>query len=263
MLGGNGILTNASDEAHGQSKWSTPTRVHDIHALILGRSQTGIAAFRLSIFSKCLIRACFLFLAPTSLQAVADDTASVDAIIDAYYEVISGPVGFVYDAERDENIHSPDAVITKFFLDGTVQQHDFKTEQASIVTPYETPFFEFEVDRKIEQFGNIAHVWSEFEMKTESDGDAYGGGFNSISLLFGRSCWFVVVDTVQGARNRFPGITTSAIGRLGHEQFAEVVKSVSKTRSGLRGSGGMEGRAKMNLAVVGEVKAKLVCNQDD
>ena len=122
----------------------------------------------------------------------------MDAIIDAYYEVISGPmpsasVGFVYDAERDENIHAPDAVITKFFLGWhySVQQHDFKTEQASIVTPYETPFFEFEVDRKIEQFGNIAHVWSEFEMKTEPEGDAYGGGFNSISLLFLDGRWWI------------------------------------------------------------------------
>ena len=174
---------------------------------------------RLSIFSKCLIRACCLFLAPTSLQAVADDTASVDAIIDAYYEVISGPVGFVYDAERDENIHAPDAVITKFFLDGTVQQHDFKTEQASIVTPYETPFFEFEVDRKIEQFGNIAHVWSEFEMKTESDGDAYGGGFNSISLLFLDGRWWISSWSTQYKAPGTDGITTSAIGRLGHERI--------------------------------------------
>ena len=86
---------------------------------------------RLSIFSKCYVRTCCLLaLAPASLQALADDTASVDAIIDAYYEVISGPAGFVYDAERDENLHAPDALITKFFLDGTVQQHDFNNEQA-------------------------------------------------------------------------------------------------------------------------------------
>ena len=80
-----------------------------------------------------------LGLAPASLQALADDTASVDAIIDAYYEVISGPAGFVYDAERDENIHAPDALIKSSSWMARCSS-DFKTEQASIVTPYETPF---------------------------------------------------------------------------------------------------------------------------
>lgn len=70
---------------------------------------------RRSILTGYLVRAWFLFLASAGLEAVADDTASVDAIIDASYEVISGPVGFVYDAERDETIHTPDAAITKFF----------------------------------------------------------------------------------------------------------------------------------------------------
>lgn len=64
---------------------------------------------RYSQFAGLMI--CLLF----SSVSTADDTASVDAIIDAYYEVISGPVGFVCDAERDETIHTPDAAITKFF----------------------------------------------------------------------------------------------------------------------------------------------------
>jgi len=220
---------------------------------------------RVSIFSKCLVRACVLFLAPAGLQAVADDTASVDAIIDAYYEVISGPVGFVYDAERDENIHAPDAVITKFFLDGTVQQHDLKTEQASIVTPYETPFFEFEVDRKIEQFGNIAHVWSEFEMKIEPDGDAYGGGFNSISLLFMDGRWWISSWSTQYKVSSAERADTPSaqLVDLNTDEFAEVVKSiVQDTLQAWEVQGGMEGRAKMNLAVVGEVKAKLVCETE-
>jgi hypothetical protein len=220
---------------------------------------------RLSIFSKCLARACFLLLGTASLQAVADDTASVDAIIDAYYEVISGPVGFVYDAERDENIHASDARITKFFLDGTEQQHDFKTEQASIVTPYKTPFFEFEVDRKIEQFGNVAHVWSEFEMKAEPEGDAYGGGFNSISLVFMGGRWWISSWSTQykAPTAKSQESLPAQLVDLDTDEFAEVVKSiVQDTLQACEVQGGMEGRAKMNLAVVGEVKAKLVCETD-
>lgn len=221
---------------------------------------------RLSVFTKCFVRAyCLLVLAHTSLHAAADDTTSVDAIIDAYYEVISGPVGFVYDAERDENIHAPDALVTKFFLDGTVQQHDFKTEQASIVSPYETPFFEFEVDRKIEQFGNIAHVWSEFEMKTDPEGDAYGGGFNSISLLFMDDRWWISSWSThyKAPETDSQELPPAQLVDLDTDEFAEVVKSiVQDTLQACEVQGGMEGRAKMNLAVVGEVKAKLVCETE-
>jgi len=221
---------------------------------------------RLSIIRRCWIRASFILsLTALSFSTVADDTASVDAIIDAYYEVISGPVGFVYDAERDENIHTPDAAITKFSLDGTVQQHDFKTEQASIVSPYETPFFEFEVDRKVEQFGNVAHVWSEFEMRTEPEGDAYGGGFNSISLLFMGGRWWISSWSTQYKVSSAERADTPAtqLVDLNTDEFAEVVKSiVQDTLQACEVQGGMEGRAKMNLAVVGEVKAKLVCETE-
>ena len=126
-----------------------------------------------------------------SSASVADDTASVDAIIDAYYEVISGPVGFVYDADRDEKHSCAGRRDHEVFLDGTIQQHDFKTEQASIVTPYETPFFEFEVDRKIAQFGNIAHVWSEFEMKTEPEVMLTAVASIASALLFLDGRWWI------------------------------------------------------------------------
>lgn len=197
--------------------------------------------------------------------SLADDTASVDAIIDAYYDVISGPVGFVYDSERDKNIHARDAQITKYFLDGTVQQHDFKTEQASIVSPYVTAFFEVEVDRKIEQFGNITHVWSEFEIKSEPEGEAYGGGFNSISLLFLEDRWWISSWSTQ-YKEPTPGATeatSTQLVDLNTDEFAEVVKTiVQDTLQACEVRGGMEGRAKMNLAVVGEVQAKLVCARD-
>lgn len=196
---------------------------------------------------------------------LADDTSSIGNIIDAYYEVISGPVGFVYDSERDEKIHAQDAQITKFFLDGTLEQHDFKTEQASIVSPYEIPFFEFEVDRRVEQFGNIAHVWSEFEIKSQAEGDAYGAGFNSISLLFIDDRWWISSWSTQYKEPATDSTESKSkqLADLNTEEFREVVKSiVQDTLQACEVQGGMEGRAKMNLAVVGEVKAKLVCDTE-
>ena len=200
-----------------------------------------------------------------AMPLAANDTQSVDAIIDAYYEVISGPAGFVYDAHRDAHIHTKDAVITKFFLDGTLQQHDFKTEQASIISPYETAFFEFEVNRRGEQFGNIAHVWSEFEMKNSPLAEPHGAGFNSISLLFMKGRWWISSWSTQYKdHSPQPSKTPAAekLTDLDTVQFADVVKSiVQDTLQACEVQGGMQGRAKMNLAVVGEVNAKLVCSE--
>ena len=119
-----------------------------------------------------------------TMTAYADDTSSIDSIVNAYYEVVSGPEGFIYDADRDANIHADDALITKVFPDGRFQRHDLSAEQAMISVPYDQAFFESEVDRRIERYGNIAHVWSEFEMRTAPEAEPYSGGFNSISLYF-------------------------------------------------------------------------------
>ena len=171
-----------------------------------------------------LLLACAFLAVP----CFADDTASVDAIIDAYYDVISGPEGFVYDADRDANIHAKEALITKFSLDGSMQQHPFETEQALVVSPYESAFFEVEVDRQVKRFGNVAHVWSEFEIKTAPEGEAYGGGFNSISLLFMMDRWWISSWATQ---YKEPGVELSALPSaqlvdLDTDEFAEVVKSI-------------------------------------
>ena len=204
----------------------------------------------------------FAFLAA---PCFADDTASIDAIIDAYYDVISGPEGFVYDADRDANIHVKEALITKFSLDGSMQQHPFEKEQALVVSPYESAFFEVEVDRQVKRFGNVAHVWSEFEIKTAPDGAVYSGCCNSISFLFMMDRWWISSWATQ-YREPGEGVTdlpSAQLVDLDTDEFAKVVKSiVQDTLQACEVRGGMEGRAKMNLAVVGEVNAKLVCVED-
>ena len=134
-----------------------------------------------------------------------------------------------------------------------------------VVSPYESAFFEVEVDRQVKRFGNVAHVWSEFEMKTAPDGAAYGGGFNSISLLFMLDRWWISSWATQykepGAEST--DLPPAQLVDLDTDEFAEVVKSiVQDTLQACEVRGGMEGRAKMNLAVVGEVNAKLVCAED-
>ena len=201
-----------------------------------------------------------------TMTANADDTSSIDNIVNAYYEVVSGPEGFIYDADRDANIHADGALITKVFPDGRFQRHDLGAEQAMISVPYDQAFFESEVDRRIERYGNIAHVWSEFEMRTAPEAEPYSGGFNSISLYFKDDRWWISSWSTQ---YKDPSLEPSKapaaekLTDLDTEQFADVVKSiVQDTLQACEVQGGMQGRAKMNLAVVGEVNAKLVCSEE-
>ena len=209
-----------------------------------------------------LVLISFLMMMP----AYADDTASIDSIVNAYYEVVSGPEGFIYDAERDTNIHADDALITKVFPDGRFQRHDLSAEQAMILVPYDQASFESEVDRHIERYGNIAHVWSEFVMRTSPEAEPYSGGFNSISLYFKDDRWWISSWSTQykdPSLKPSKASTAKKLTDLDTEQFADVVKIiVQDTLQACEVQGGMQGRAKMNLAVVGEVNAKLVCSKE-
>ena len=201
-----------------------------------------------------------------TMTAYADDTSSIDSIVNAYYEVVSGPEGFIYDADRDANIHADGALITKVFPDGRFQRHDLSTEQAMISVPYDQAFFESEVERRIERYGNIAHVWSEFEMRASPEAEPYSGGFNSISLYFKDNRWWISSWSTQYKDPSLEPSKSPAAGKLTDldtEQFADVVKGiVQDTLQACEVQGGMQGRAKMNLAVVGEVNAKLVCSEE-
>ena len=201
-----------------------------------------------------------------TMTAYADDTSSIDSIVNAYYEVVSGPEGFIYDADRDTNIHADGALITKVFPDGGFQRHDLSAEQAMISVPYDQAFFEYEVDRRVERYGNIAHVWSGFEMRASPEAEPYSSGFNSISLYFKEDRWWISSWSTQYKDPSLEPSKSSAAEKLTDldiEGFADVVKNiVQDTLQACEVQGGMQGRAKMNLAVVGEVNARLVCAEE-
>ena len=54
-------------------------------------------------------------------------------------------------------------------------------------------FFEKEVARRVEQFGNIAHVWSTYESRHTNDApEPYIRGINSIQLFNDGARWWVM-----------------------------------------------------------------------
>jgi len=130
---------------------------------------------------------------PTSWQ---EDVQSIDGILRAYYEVVSGPAGSAYDRARDEFLHHPDALIAVPVPDGTGGTH---LETMSLAGFYDraggvrdTPFFEWEIHRVVERFGMIAHVWSTYAASAEPGGEPHTRGVNSIQLYFDGERWWVM-----------------------------------------------------------------------
>jgi hypothetical protein len=56
----------------------------------------------------------------------------------------------------------------------------------------ETPFYENEINREVQIFGNIAHVWSTYETRLVKNGPVARRGFNSIQLYFDEKRWWII-----------------------------------------------------------------------
>ncbi len=52
-------------------------------------------------------------------------------------------------------------------------------------------FFEFEIGRKVRQFGNMANIWSAYETRTSPDGPAVARGINSIQVYHDGERWWI------------------------------------------------------------------------
>lgn len=131
------------------------------------------------------------------------DVASIDAIIAAAYNVISGPAGEKRDLERERSLFIAGArLIPTSQKPGAVERDEDSPLQVldvegyiERVTPYfeKNGFYEKEIARRIEQFGNIAHVWSTYESRHNTDDpEPFMRGINSIQLLYENNRWWIV-----------------------------------------------------------------------
>jgi hypothetical protein len=145
-----------------------------------------------------------LFAAPLAAQdhpapaARAEDVASIDAILAALYDVISGPAGQKRDWDRFHALFVPGA---RLIPTGRTPQGEVRhrvitpQEYASMSGPAleERGFFEREIGRTMERFGNVAHVFSAYDSRrAQSDAQPFARGINSIQLLHDGSRWWVV-----------------------------------------------------------------------
>ncbi|MGH7585964.1 MAG: hypothetical protein ACREMH_06935 [Gemmatimonadales bacterium] len=130
-------------------------------------------------------------------QARPEDVASVEAILAATYDVISGPAG-TRDWDRFRSLFAPGARLIPVGCDSTRT-----TCRSRPRTPEEfardageyfktNPFYEREAHRVVERYGHIAHAFSTYESRRAPDAEPFVRGINSFQLFHDGKRWWVV-----------------------------------------------------------------------
>ncbi|HEX8179925.1 MAG TPA: hypothetical protein VF525_10320 [Pyrinomonadaceae bacterium] len=126
------------------------------------------------------------------------DVASIEAILAAVYDVISGPAGQPRNWARMRSLFLPGArlIPTARQPDGTTAARVLDVagyvERAS-KNFAQQGFYERAVVNRVEQFGQIAHVFSTYEARHDAkDAQPFLRGINSIQLMNDGKRWWVV-----------------------------------------------------------------------
>ena len=141
--------------------------------------------------------------------AKPEDVKSIDAILRAVYDVISGPAG-----ERDWNrFHSlcvPEARLTSTTKGGASSAPRLLTvdEYIQRAGKYFTThgFYESAIVNRVQRFGNIAQVFSSYESRNAPNEKPFTRGINSIQLFYDGSRWWVlsILWDEESAANPLP-----------------------------------------------------------
>lgn len=144
-----------------------------------------------NIILPFLLLTCSLVFAQSPNDQYAQDVQSIDAIITAYYEVVSGSSEDPWQFDRDRYIHSPNAVITRLNENGKAESHALEAEYIPLALSPKEDFYEIELKRTVSQFGRLAQVWSAFEIRDNPEIESAVRGLNSIQLHYENERWWI------------------------------------------------------------------------
>jgi hypothetical protein len=140
------------------------------------------------------------------------DGASVDSVVAALYDTISGPAGKVRDWDRLRALFAADGrmVVHSVAKDGSISTRVLAVDDyIRRVTPVfaKDGFYESELARSSEQFGQIAHVFSTYESRHAPGAEPpFQRGINSIQLVNDGQRWWVqsLVWQAESAQHPLP-----------------------------------------------------------
>lgn len=134
------------------------------------------------------------------------DVASMESILAALYQVISGPAGQRRDWDRMRALFFPGArLIPAIYRPDSVPTLRFLSveDYITLVGPRleSGGFFEREIARRVERYGGVVHVFSTYESRrVASDPAPFARGINSIQLWYDGRRWWVVNIYWEGER---------------------------------------------------------------
>jgi hypothetical protein len=127
------------------------------------------------------------------------DVATLDGIISAFYDVVSGPAGQPRQWSRDRTLYVPGVLFisTEVGKDGKPYHQIMSHQQfvdrsdASVVSQ---GFYEQEIHRVTTRYGTIVHVMSTYVERRTLNGPLIGRGVNSLEILYDKNRWWIVCD---------------------------------------------------------------------
>lgn len=142
------------------------------------------------------------------VEADPKDVSTIEGIVKAFYETISGGRNVPRQWSRDRTLYMPDVrfVAMSEQADGKIRASVMNHAQyvnGSNEFFVKEGFQEREINRVVRRFGNIAHVFSVYEFSTE-DGKAKGRGINSIELFWDGARWWISAVTWDEERPNNP-----------------------------------------------------------
>ncbi|HEY4357225.1 MAG TPA: hypothetical protein VGN16_15855 [Acidobacteriaceae bacterium] len=145
------------------------------------------------------------------------DVDTIDHIVASLYDVISGPAGKARDWDRFRSLFLPDGRLAPIRPEtAAAGTRPARKGDAFILTPdmyveRDDPFFkangffERSIANRVEEFGNLAHVWSTYESRhAESDATPFARGVNSIQLIHAQGRYWIASIMWDDER---PGLT--------------------------------------------------------
>jgi len=140
------------------------------------------------------IFAIILFTASSTVfcQTTVDDTSSIDKMVSAMYNVISGPAG-QRDWARFKNLFTPTADMGAIFKnkEGVVVCKTFSPDDyIKSNDPYflYNGFEEKEIHRTTNTYGQLVNVFTTYEFVS---GEEKERGINSLQLVFSKGRWWI------------------------------------------------------------------------
>jgi hypothetical protein len=134
--------------------------------------------------------------APVS-AARPGDVDTVEHIVVAVYDVISGPAGAARDWDRFRSLYYPGARMIPSRRDDkgaitarVLSPEDYIVRASEVFA--KDGFFENSIANRIERWDHMAHVWGTYESRHVKGEKPFARGINSFQLMHDGSRWWIL-----------------------------------------------------------------------